>query len=100
MYLAVRSFARKEAFLFRQWYGRVANRPYDAAAEHDHHAHFTVSCYDPDEATRSQQVLLLRREATMCLTCMDNVHGGRATATCMKLLLMPRLSSSNQPVLK
>jgi hypothetical protein len=56
MYLAVRSFARKEAFLFRQWYGRVANRPYDAAAEHDHHAHFTVPCYDPDEATRSQQV--------------------------------------------
>ena len=56
-YLAVRSFAKGEAFLYKHWYGRVAQHPYslEPSHAHDHHRHFTVSCYDPDEAVRSQQ---------------------------------------------
>ena len=59
-YLAVRSFEQGEAFLYRHWYGRVAQQPYslEPGHAHDHHRHFTVSCYDPDEAVSSQQVRL------------------------------------------
>ncbi|KAK9845263.1 hypothetical protein WJX81_001585 [Elliptochloris bilobata] len=60
LYLAVRSFEGREAYLFRRFYGRVANNVYSLEPDqaHDHHTHFTVSCYDPDEAVRSQQLMV------------------------------------------
>ena len=75
-YLAVRSFEKGEAFLYRHWYGRVAQRPYslEPGHAHDHHRHFTVSCYDPDEAVRSQQV-------RSCPSCW---HTSRAMAWLMR----------------
>lgn len=72
-YLAVCSFEKGEAFLYRHWYGRVAQHPYslEPGHAHDYHRHFTVSCYDPDEAVRSQQVRPLVRVLAHIINAMS-----------------------------
>lgn len=77
LYLAVRSFEKREAFLYRRWYGRVANKPYTLQSEldHDFQTHFTVTCYDPDEETRSQQVC--QRSVFLLLGCASSTFAVR-----------------------
>ena len=60
VYLVVRSFADKDAYLYRSWYGRVANKAYSgdmSASQADWEQHFTVACYDDDPEVSSQQVM-------------------------------------------
>ena len=60
MYLVVRSFAEKDAYMYSSWYGRVANKPYSgdvSASQTDWEQHFTVACYDDDPEVSSQQVM-------------------------------------------
>ncbi len=71
-YLVVRSFADGDAFLYSDWYGRLANKAYPAPAdvartETDAERHFTVAAYDANAAVSSAQVppLICR-----CATCI------------------------------
>ena len=60
MYLVVRSFAERDAYLYRSWYGRVANKAYSgdmSASQADWEQHFTVACYDDDPEVSSRQVI-------------------------------------------
>ena len=60
-YLVVRSFAEGDAFLYSEWYGRLANKVYPSPAgvartQTDAESHFTVAAYDADTAVSSAQV--------------------------------------------
>lgn len=59
VYLIVRSFAEADAYLYRQWYARVANKEYGSdisATQNDFERHFTVACYNDDPAVSGAQV--------------------------------------------
>ena len=59
VYLVVRSFAERDAYMYSSWYGRVANKAYQhdvSASQTDWERHFTVACYEDDPALSSQQV--------------------------------------------
>lgn len=57
----MRSFEDADAYLYRQWYARVANKEYPSdidTTETDFERHFTVACYHADPAVSSAQVCL------------------------------------------
>lgn len=59
VYLVVRSFADADAYLYCEWYARVANLEYSSdvsATETDFQRHFTVACYDDDPSVSGAQV--------------------------------------------
>lgn len=59
VYLLVRSFAERDAYMYSSWYGRVANKAYQhdiSASQTDWERHFTVACYEDDPALSSRQV--------------------------------------------
>ncbi len=59
MYLIVRSFADADAYLYRHWYARVANKEYGSdisGTQADFERHFTVACYDDNPAVSGAQV--------------------------------------------
>ena len=60
VYLVVRSFVENDAYLYRSWYGRIANKAYSgdmSASQADWEQHFTVACYDDDPEVSSRQVM-------------------------------------------
>ncbi|CAK0782888.1 hypothetical protein CVIRNUC_006083 [Coccomyxa viridis] len=67
VYLVVRSFAENDAYLYRSWYGRIANKAYSgdmSASQADWEQHFTVACYDDDPEVSSRQ-LMVPKESIM-----------------------------------
>ncbi|BDA45757.1 Tubulin-tyrosine ligase-like protein 12 [Coccomyxa sp. Obi] len=65
VYLVVRSFAEADAYLYRQWYARVANKEYGSdisATQTDFERHFTVACYDDDPSVSGAQLMVPRSE--------------------------------------
>ncbi|KAK9829423.1 hypothetical protein WJX72_005759 [[Myrmecia] bisecta] len=62
--LLVRSFHPLEAFLYTNWYGRMAVEQYShgRATETDYEKHFTVVSYGEDPAKRAQQLMVRKAE--------------------------------------
>jgi len=59
VYLVVRSFEKREAYLYSSWYARVANKPYCddvSATQTEWESHFTLACYEDDPSVSNQQV--------------------------------------------
>lgn len=56
--ILVKSFHPYDAYLYRDWHVRCANKPYSLDQESlaDFETHFTVACYDPNPAIREEQV--------------------------------------------
>ncbi|KAK9904252.1 hypothetical protein WJX75_007747 [Coccomyxa subellipsoidea] len=67
VYLVVRSFADADAYLYCEWYARVANLEYSSdvsATETEFQRHFTVACYDDDSSVSGAQLMVPRSEVT------------------------------------
>lgn len=59
VYLVVRSFEKREAYLYSSWYARVADKPYCddvSATQTEWESHFTLACYEDDPSVSNQQV--------------------------------------------
>eukprot|EP00884_Botryococcus_braunii_P010241 jgi/Botrbrau1/19218/Bobra.0077s0118.1 len=67
--ILVKSFNPLDAYLYRNWHVRCANKPYSLDRESltDFETHFTVACYDDDAAVREAQLVVKRAEASQQL---------------------------------